>query len=100
MTKYALRYDTWARIAAAEKCKSLQQACEAIGLRWQKPARYYWVGTIDGTDVKFEYWPSTGKYRHLQIVYTGTPAKVAAYISDMVALDAKQTRSQWLKEAH
>lgn len=100
MSKHALRFNTWARIAQAEKCKALFDACEKIGMRWQKPAKYYWVGFIEGTDVKFEYWPSTGRYKHLDIMGKGTPAEVAEYIADMVALDARNTRAQWLRDAH
>jgi hypothetical protein len=98
--KHALRFDTWAKIDSAERCKALADACENIGMRWQKPARYYWVGFIEGTDVKFEYWPSTGRYRHLDLVFSGTPAQVAEYIKDVVAIEASQIRREWLKDAH
>ena len=100
MSKHALRFETWRQIKKAEDCKALRDACEKIGMRWQKPAKYYWVGFIDGTDVKFEYWPSTGRFKHLNILMSGTPAQVAEYIGDVVADEAKRIRREWLKDAH
>lgn len=100
MSGHALKFNTWAKIATAEKCKALQAVCEKLALRWQKPARYYWVGFIEGTTVKVEYWPSTGKWRHLQIVHTGTPKQFAEYLDDMVRAEADMERRKWLRDVH